>query len=190
MRTFIIAIAALALVTPLTVATTAETASVVAILEEPLGASAPEAVNYAHRDCVGPGLPGTPSPHATHTTRVSGFVIAPSRPITISVFSLTLFGSGICPTALPGPVLPEDYTGQIRLTGVCRGTSNEGGLFFDFTIAFLSGIPVSGASTPGTCIGALNSAFEVDLTVSLSPIALFGVPLGPLGGIRHTMTQA
>ncbi len=150
------------------------------------------AVRFSHADCVGPGKPGTAGPHATHTTNVSGFVIDPARPVSFRYSALTLQGAGICPTAVSGPVLPQDYTGRWQLTAVCRGTNNDGAVFLNWVVDSVAGVVTGQLPVGGTCIGVLGQAFSLDITIALSPTLapIVLVPLGPLGGELLTVTQA
>ncbi|HVM45144.1 MAG TPA: hypothetical protein VM582_04345 [Candidatus Thermoplasmatota archaeon] len=192
MRTLLTSAIALALLAPLTLASPEDVASVRPVLVHGAegGGGALDAVSYAHDDCVGPGLPGTAGPHATHTTLVPGFVIAPSRPISVGVVTLALFGAGICPTALGGPVLPHDYSGRLQLTAVCRGTIDDGAVFLQFTLDIIAGFVVGQSSSAGACTGTLNAPFALEVTFALTPTNALGTPLGPLGGVRHTLAQA
>lgn len=189
MRTILVLATSLALLAPLAFAEPAapsEARPVIGTLPSSI-----DAVNYAHPDCVGPGLPGTAPAHGAHTTRVTGFVIDPARPVSFGVIGLALFGAGVCPvTAAPGPILPQDMTGRWTLTAVCRGTQNEGATFFTWRVDFVGGIATSQSYTPGTCIGFLNSSFALDVTIAISSTALLGVQLGPAGGVQHTIQQA
>lgn len=191
MRKIIILALAILFTAPLTVASPSP------IVEAP-GATggiaqtgAADAVSYSHYDCVGPGAPGTASSHAAHTTRVTGFVFNGAS-INFGLNALALFGAGPCPvTAASAGVLPTDFTGTIRLTAICRGGINDGAVAADWTASYLAGTLRGSAFVPGTCRGPVNTSFALDVSVALSPVAVApGVPLGPLGGIMHTVAQA
>lgn len=187
MRTLIVLALATTLLAPLTYA------SPPAIVEAPTSVGlegAVDAVTYSHYDCVGTGAPGTAPPHATHTTRVGGFVFNGAG-INFGMNALNLFGVGPCPvTAANAGVLPTDFTGTLRLTAVCRGTLNDGAPAASWTVSFLAGTPRSNSFVPGTCRGYVNTAFALDVTIATGPVdVLPGVPVGPLGGIVHTISQ-
>ncbi|MBI4729411.1 MAG: hypothetical protein HY775_07910 [Acidobacteria bacterium] len=143
---------------------------------------------YSHYDCVGPGLPGTAGPHITHTENVTGFTFS-SAVMRFTLTPLALFGSGICPTIVGGPVLPEDFTGTYRLTAVCRETSNDGTVLLVWEIQAVAGAVISQGSGGTSCTGNLGALFSLDITIAISPTSFLGIPLDPLGGILLTVTQ-
>lgn len=148
-----------------------------------------EAVLYTHNDCVGVGTPTAP-PHTPnpHTTTVTGFVFNGVL-VRFSPVSLTLFGSGICPTTVSGPFLPQDFTGTYRMTAVCgAGTQNPGTVWLDFEIRYLAGIPIGAAQAGLPCTGFFNQQFSADITIAISPVT-FIVTLPPVGGIQLTISQ-
>lgn len=188
MRKATILAIALVLIAPLALASEpSDLVDVRATLGE---AGAADAVNYRHDDCVGPGLPGLAGPHGTHTTRVSGFVINPSRPVSFGYATLNPFAPGLCPTTIGGPILQHDFTGRLTYSVVCRGTLNDGGLFFSGQINAVGGLLTGTSFLPGTCTGYLNAPFSLDVTITITATTFNGLQLGPVGGVGHTLSQA
>lgn len=154
--------------------------------------SAPASQPYSHDDCVGPGVTAlTAGPHVTHTDTVSGFV-ANGRIITFRVTTLNLFGAGICPTTVGGPVLPQDFTGRYHVTAVCAdGTTNPGALFLDLAFDAIGGVIYQQGFNGIACQGFFNSPFSLKITIDISQTTLpiVGLPLDPIGGVLLTVTQ-
>jgi hypothetical protein len=147
-------------------------------------------VSWTHDDCVGPGLPGTAGPHVTHTDNVSGFEIDPARIVNFNLSTLALFGAGICPTTVGGPVLPQDFTGHWHLTAVCRGSNNDGAVFINWTVDAVAGVATSSGFAGGQCIGTLGQAFSLDVTIEISSTTVLGLVVQPIGGVQIGITQA
>lgn len=185
-RPFVIVLAAL-LTAPFVAADAVD--EVLAVLD--LGGEATiQSVAYAHADCVGPGLPATAAPHATHTEATAPVVID-GRIVRFSLTGLTLFGSpGPCPvTAANAGVLPQDFTGQYRMTAVCRGTLNDGTVALDFLVDMVAGIVTAQGAAGSPCSGYFGSQFHYDVTVAVDTTTFLGVELPPTGGVRLTVEQ-
>lgn len=142
---------------------------------------------YAHNDCVGPGLPGTAAPHATHTQNVPG--VRAGTVVHFNLAGLTLRGSpGPCPlTAADLGLLPVDMTATYHLTAVCRGNLDAGTVMLDWTLTLVAGNAVTSGFGGSPCSATAGSTFSLDVTIDISDANVAGIVVPATGAETLTI---